>query len=124
MRWELTAAAPVQEVEAASCRYAIGMSGVVKARTGWGGSNSRCSCRHCWLAIGQTTSPHRAAQELNDTREKFEMGLGESRFYHALAKQAQDLTPAGAVGTAQICSGPAQGVGGVGALSCKSTVFA
>ncbi|KAL4457427.1 hypothetical protein ABPG75_012292 [Micractinium tetrahymenae] len=32
--------------------------------------------------------------ELADTREKFEMGLGESRFYHGLAKQAQNLTPA------------------------------
>ncbi|KAL4441005.1 hypothetical protein ABPG77_010436 [Micractinium sp. CCAP 211/92] len=32
--------------------------------------------------------------ELADTREKFEMGLGESRFYHGLAKQAQNLTAA------------------------------
>lgn len=36
-------------------------------------------------------------QELADTREKFEMGLGESRFYHGLAKQAQNLTAAGEV---------------------------
>lgn len=34
-------------------------------------------------------------QELAETRAKFEMGLGESRFYHGLAKQAQNLTAAG-----------------------------
>lgn len=35
--------------------------------------------------------------ELQETREKFELGLGEARFYHALAQQAQNLT-ADAVG--------------------------
>ncbi|PRW56145.1 puromycin-sensitive aminopeptidase isoform X1 isoform A [Chlorella sorokiniana] len=35
--------------------------------------------------------------ELQETREKFELGLGEARFYHALAQQAQNLS-ADAVG--------------------------
>jgi hypothetical protein len=34
-------------------------------------------------------------QELLDTKTKFEMGLGESKFYHGLAKQAQALEVAG-----------------------------
>lgn len=37
-----------------------------------------------------------AAQELAETRDKFEVGLGEARFYHGLARQAQDLTTAAA----------------------------
>ncbi|EFN58922.1 hypothetical protein CHLNCDRAFT_140883 [Chlorella variabilis] len=32
-------------------------------------------------------------EELAETKAKFEMGLGESKFYHALAKQAQNLSP-------------------------------
>jgi hypothetical protein len=31
-------------------------------------------------------------QALDETREKFEMGSGESLYYHALAKQAQNMT--------------------------------
>ncbi|KAI3436463.1 hypothetical protein D9Q98_005880 [Chlorella vulgaris] len=33
------------------------------------------------------------AQELSDTKDKFETGLGESRFYHGLARQAQSMSP-------------------------------
>lgn len=36
-------------------------------------------------------------QELLELKEKFEIGMGEARAYHALAKQAQNLAvPAGA----------------------------
>ena len=54
-------------------------------------------------------------QELQETREKFELGLGEARFYHALAQQAQNLTadgePAGLGWGRQaqsVCAGLAQ----------------
>lgn len=48
-------------------------------------------------------SAHHRQQELAETRDKFETGLGESRFYHALAQQAQQLAgpdgaPAGRAG--------------------------
>jgi hypothetical protein len=38
-------------------------------------------------------SPPWLPQELSDTKDKFETGLGESRFYHGLARQAQSMSP-------------------------------
>ena len=49
----------------------------------------------CRLLANRPCHPRLVLQELQETKEKFELGLGEAHFYHALAQQAQNLTADG-----------------------------
>lgn len=71
----------------------------------------------CWLRLGWHGASHLlptctlVLQELQETKEKFELGLGEAHFYHALAQQAQNLTADGELRVFALLSSLSIGVG-------------
>ncbi len=65
----------------------------------------------CRLLANRPCHPPLVLQELQETKEKFELGLGEAHFYHALAQQAQNLTADGELRVFALLSSLSIGVG-------------
>jgi len=65
------------------------------------GQEERATHAHARNHTRSKQDVEEAREELAETADKFQIGLGESRFYHGLAKQAQNLTPEGVGGSVE-----------------------